>query len=104
MFRLQAKRLKCAFELIAQLIMIGSGAIETQTLLAKTVLPQSQVIVADTSASAPTDSNTTDTSAASPSTGLNAASSPNSASSTLASTLPLTLSTLFAACIACLAI
>jgi hypothetical protein len=77
-----------------QLIMIGSGAIETQTMLAKTVLPQSQVIVADTSTPADT-SNTTDTSSASPSTGLNAA-APNSASGRSTLALPSVLLALFA--------
>lgn len=74
--------------------MIGSGAIETQTLLAKTVLPQSQVIVGDSPASS---TNNTDASAASPSTNVNVASSPNSASSTLALTVSLPAS-LLAAC------
>lgn len=39
-----------------QMIMIGSGAIETQPLLAATTLPQSQVIVSSSSGSNSSDS------------------------------------------------
>jgi hypothetical protein len=70
-----------------EMVMIGSGAIETQTLLAKTVLPQSQVIVGDKTSSVATNNTSpetgSDTSSSSSSTGLNAAK--NSAFATLAS-------------------
>jgi hypothetical protein len=70
-----------------EMVMIGSGAIETQTLLAKTVLPQSQVIVGDKTSSVASNNTSpetgSDTSSSSSSTGLNAAK--NSGFATLAS-------------------
>jgi alkaline phosphatase len=64
-----------------EIIMIGSGNIEEQSLLAKTVLPQSQVIVGDKTSEVPSNSSSTDT-AASGSTVNTAAK--NSGSTTLA--------------------
>ena len=45
-----------------EILMIGSGNIEEQSLLAKTVLPQSQVIVGDKSAEVASNSTSSDTS------------------------------------------
>jgi len=64
-----------------EIIMIGSGNIEEQTLLAKTVLPQSQVIVGDKTSEASSNSSSTDTAASG--SAVNAAAK-NSGSSTLA--------------------
>jgi hypothetical protein len=65
--------------------MIGSGAIETQTVGAKTVLPQSQVIVGDKTSDVASSSNTTETA----STGINAnASSGTKNSGTTLASLP----------------
>ena len=64
-----------------EIVMIGSGNIEEQSLLAKTVLPQSQVIVGDKTSEVSSNTTSTDT-AASGST-VNAAAK-NSGSSTLA--------------------
>jgi hypothetical protein len=70
-----------------EMVMIGSGAIETQTLLAITVLPQSQVIVGDKTSSVASNNTSpetgSDTSSSSSPTGLNAAK--NSGFATLAS-------------------
>ena len=68
-----------------EIIMIGSGNIEEQTLLAKTVLPQSQVIVGDKTSEASSNSSSTDTAASGSGSGsaVNAAAK-NSGSSTLA--------------------
>jgi hypothetical protein len=68
-----------------EMVMIGSGAIETQTMGAKTVLPQSQVIVGDKTSDVASSSNTTET----PSTGVNAnASSGTKNSGTTLASLP----------------
>jgi alkaline phosphatase len=64
-----------------EIIMIGSGNIEEQSLLAKTVLPQSQVIVGDKTSEV--SSNTTSTDTAASGSAVNAAAK-NSGSSTLA--------------------
>jgi len=45
-----------------EILMIGSGNIEEQSLLAKTVLPQSQVIVGDKTAEVASNSTSSDTS------------------------------------------
>jgi hypothetical protein len=67
--------------------MIGSGAIETQTMGAKTVLPQSQVIVGDKTSDVSTSSNGTETET--PATGVNAnASSGTKNSGTTLASLP----------------
>lgn len=65
-----------------EIIMIGSGNIETQTLLAKTVLPQSQVVVGDKTSEVASNSSTADTGSSSPSVGNAAAK--NSGFATLA--------------------
>jgi hypothetical protein len=64
-----------------EIIMIGSGNIEEQSLLAKTVLPQSQVIVGDKTSEV--SSNTTSTDTAASGSAVNAAAK-NLGSSTLA--------------------
>jgi hypothetical protein len=46
-----------------EIIMIGSGNIEEQSLLAKTVLPQSQVIVGDKTSEVSSNTTSTDTAA-----------------------------------------
>ena len=66
-----------------EIIMIGSGNIEEQSLLAKTVLPQSQVIVGDKTSEASSNSSSTDTAASGSASAVNAAAK-NSGSSTLA--------------------
>jgi hypothetical protein len=65
-----------------EIIMIGSGNIEEQSLLAKTVLPQSQVIVGDKTSEIPSNSSSSTDTAASGSTVNTAAK--NSGSTTLA--------------------
>jgi hypothetical protein len=66
-----------------EMIMIGSGNIETQTLLAKTVLPQSQVVVADKTSEVGSNSSSADTSSGSSTSTVNAAAK-NSGFATLA--------------------
>jgi len=67
-----------------EIVMIGSGNIEEQSLLAKTVLPQSQVIVGDKTAEASSNTSSTDTAASGSSTSTVNAAAKNSGSSTLA--------------------
>jgi hypothetical protein len=67
-----------------EIIMIGSGNIEEQSLLAKTVLPQSQVIVGDKTSEVPSNSSSTDTAASGSSGSTANAAAKNSGSSTLA--------------------
>lgn len=62
-----------------QIIMIGSGAIETQALLAKTVLPQSQVVVGDKTTDAASNSTSTSTDSDSSSSSLKGANANNAA-------------------------
>jgi hypothetical protein len=69
-----------------EMIMIGSGNIEKQTLLAKTVLPQSQVIVGDKTSEVASNSSSADTSSGSGSSSSNVnAAAKNSGFATLAS-------------------
>lgn len=75
-----------------EIVMIGSGNIEEQSLLAKTVLPQSQVIVGDKTSEASSNTSSTDTAASGSSTSTVNAAAKNSGSSTLA--LPPVLQTI----------
>lgn len=68
-----------------EMVMIGSGAIETQTILAKTVLPQSQVIVGDKTSNVATNGTSPETDSDTSSSSSTAVNAKNSGFATLAS-------------------